>query len=252
MMTLQSFFQANPRAAVAFSGGVDSAYLLWAAKAYGAKVRAYYVKSPFQPLFELTDAVKLCRALAVPLTVLPVDVLTDEAVAKNDHLRCYHCKRRIFTAILKAAARDGFDLLLDGTNASDEASDRPGMRALSELHVLSPLRLSGLTKADIRQRSREAGLFTWDKPAYACLATRIPTGTAITREALCATEAAEGFLAALGFSDFRVRYFGGAAKIQVREAQLPRLLACREEILRQLSPLYDGVLLDLEVRPCKM
>ena len=88
MMTLQSFFQANPRAAVAFSGGVDSAYLLWAAKAYGAKVRAYYVKSPFQPLFELVDAVKLCRALAVPLTVLPVDVLTDEAVAKNDHLRC--------------------------------------------------------------------------------------------------------------------------------------------------------------------
>ena len=85
MMTLQSFFQANPRAAVAFSGGVDSAYLLWAAKASGAKVRAYYVKSPFQPLFELVDAVKLCRALAVPLTVLPVDVLTDEAIAKNDH-----------------------------------------------------------------------------------------------------------------------------------------------------------------------
>lgn len=252
MMDLQAFFQAHPRAAVAFSGGVDSAYLLWAARASGATVRAYYVKSPFQPLFELLDAVKLCRMLAVPLTVLPVDVLSDEAIAQNDDLRCYHCKRWIFTAILEAAARDGFDLLLDGTNASDEAADRPGMRALSELEVLSPLRLSALTKAEIRQRSREAGLFTHDKPAYACLATRIPTGTAITREALRAAETAEGYLAALGFSDFRVRYFDGAARIQVREAQLPRLLACREEILRQLSPLYDGVLLDLEVRPCKM
>lgn len=252
MMDLNSFFQDNPRAAVAFSGGADSAYLLWAARACGATVRAYYVKSSFQPLFELADAVKLCRALAVPLTVLPVDVLSDEAIARNDSLRCYSCKRRIFTAILKAAARDGFDLLLDGTNASDEASDRPGMRALSELQVLSPLRLCGLTKADIRKKSREAGLFTWDKPAYACLATRIPTGTAITPEALRATEAAEGYLASLGFSDFRVRFFDGAAKLQLPEAQLPRLLACREEIFRQLSPLYDGVLLDLEVRPCKM
>ena len=248
MMNLQSFFQANPRAAVAFSGGVDSAYLLWAAKASGAKVWAYYVKSPFQPLFELTDAVKLCRALAVPLTVLPVDVLSDEAIAKNDHLRCYSCKRRIFTAILEAAKRDGFDLLLDGTNASDEASDRPGMRALSELHVLSPLRLCGLTKAEIRQKSRDAGLFTWDKPAYACLATRVPTREAITPETLRKVEAAEEALFSLGYSDLRVRVFHGAARLQLPGQQLEQAAKEREAILQALAPWFDTVLLDLKER----
>lgn len=248
-MQLREFFAAHPKAALAFSGGVDSAYLLYAAKTCGADVTAYYVNSEFQPQFELDDARRLASALDMPLRVLPLAVLTDPTVAANPPDRCYYCKKRIFSAIAAAAEEDGFSLLLDGTNASDSADDRPGMRALRELSVRSPLRDCGLTKAEIRARSEAAGLFTWDKPAYACLATRVPTGETITAEKLAATERAEGFLAELGFSDFRVRQMNGAARIQLPEAQLPQLLQQRERILAALKPLYGTVLLDLEVRP---
>jgi uncharacterized protein len=122
------------------------------------------------------------------------------------------------------------------------------MKALEELSVLSPLRICGLTKAEIREKSREAGLFTWDKPSYACLATRVPTGTRITAEILEKTEKAEGYLFSLGFSDFRIRYLDGAAKIQMPRAQLPRVMEYREEILAELKKYYSAVLLDLEVR----
>ena len=122
------------------------------------------------------------------------------------------------------------------------------MRALRELHVRSPLRECGLSKREIRELSRQAGLFTWDKPAYACLATRIPTGEEITEEKLQKTEQAEAFLFSLGLTDFRVRSFAGAARIQVPEAQLPLLLAHRAAVLQALKPLYPAVLLDLEVR----
>ena len=137
---------------------------------------------------------------------------------------------------------------MDGTNASDDAGDRPGMRALRELSVRSPLRECGLTKRDVRMLSRDAGLFTWDKPAYACLATRIPTGQPITARDLAVTEAAESDLFSLGFTDFRVRLVGRSAKIQLPAAQMPRLLECRQEILQRLGPDYDGVWLDLEGR----
>ena len=139
-------------------------------------------------------------------------------------------------------------MLLDGTNASDDASDRPGVRALAELSVLSPLRICSLTKDEIRRLSKEAGLFTWDKPAYACLATRIPAGDAITLEKLRATERAEGALFEMGFRDFRVRRMGDTAKIQLREDQLSMALANRERILSALQTDYSAVLLDLEVR----
>ena len=122
------------------------------------------------------------------------------------------------------------------------------MRALRELQVRSPLRECGLTKPEIRRLSREAGLFTWNKPAYACLATRIPAGTAITPELLARTERAESRLTELGFSDLRVRTFHDCARIQLPAAQLPQALARREEILAALRPEYAGVLLDLEVR----
>ena len=118
------------------------------------------------------------------MEVLPIDVLCHEKVTANPPDRCYHCKQQIFGKILEKAKADGFSLVLDGTNASDDAADRPGMRALAELKVRSPLRECGLTKAVIREKSMEAGLFTWDKPAYACLATRIPTGEVITAEKL--------------------------------------------------------------------
>ena len=247
-MTLSRFFTDNPKAAIAFSGGVDSAFLLYVAVSSGAEVTAYYIKTDFQPQFELDDALHLAKQLNVPMKVLPLDILCRETVTANPADRCYHCKKAIFTAITQAAAADGYTLLLDGTNASDEEADRPGFRALRELSVRSPLRECGLTKAEIRRLSREAGLFTHDKPAYACLATRIPTGEPITKEKLAATEAAEGYLAKLGFRDFRVRCPGGIARLQLREEDLPLLLRHRQKILDTLKQHYSGVTLDLEVR----
>ena len=247
-MTLTEFFHENQKAAIAFSGGVDSAYLLYAALQSGADVRAYYVKSAFQPQFELDDARRLAETLSADMRVLDVDILADETVAANPPDRCYHSKRRIFSAIAAAAAADGYTLLLDGTNASDDAGDRPGMRALRELSVRSPLRECGLTKPEIRRLSREAGLFTWDKPAYACLATRVPAGERLTAEKLENTERAEDFLFSLGFADFRVRLFNGAARLQLPAEQLPRLLERRAEILSELKKTYSAVVLDLEVR----
>ena len=164
-MTLNEFFREHPRVALAFSGGVDSAYLLYAALQAGAQVRAYYVKSPFQPGFELEDARRLARELGADMVELPLDVLTDENVVKNPANRCYYCKKRIFSAILNAARADGFDLLMDGTNASDDLSDRPGFRALQELQVRSPLREAGLTKPEIRELSRQAGVEIADDEA---------------------------------------------------------------------------------------
>lgn len=247
-MTLQDFFRDTPKAALAFSGGVDSAYLLYAAVQSGADVRAYYVKSAFQPQFELEDAQRLAEMLSADMRVLPVDILSAGEVAANPPDRCYHCKKRIFSAIAGAARADGYTVLLDGTNASDDAGDRPGMRALRELSVRSPLRECGLTKPEIRRLSREAGLFTWDKPAYACLATRIAAGVPITREKLESTERAEDFLFSLGFTDFRVRMLGSAAKLQVPASQLDRVLQHRERILEELKKTHSSVLLDLEVR----
>ena len=247
-MTLQEFFRQHPKSALGFSGGVDSSYLLYAGISAGAEVRPYFIKTAFQPAFELEDAKRLCAQLGAELSIIELDALANPDVAKNPANRCYYCKTGLFGALQKRALEDGYTVLLDGTNASDEAGDRPGMQALSELHVLSPLRLCGLTKPQIRELSREAGLFTWDKPAYACLATRIPTGEEITEEKLQKTEQAEAFLFSLGLTDFRVRSFAGAARIQVPEAQLPQLLAHRTKILQALKPLYAAVFLDLEVR----
>ena len=246
---LLDWLRAQGKVAVAFSGGVDSAYLLWAAAESGADAAAYYVSTAFQPAFEGEDARRLCAALGVTLRTVEVDVLDCGDVTENGPRRCYFCKQKLFTAMQSAAAADGFALLCDGTNGSDDAADRPGMAALRELHVVSPLREAGLTKAEIRELSRAAGLFTWDKPAYACLATRIPTGTAITAADLQRTERAENYLASLGFRDFRVRLFGGAARIQLRENQFPLFMQHREAIVTTLRQWYDAVLLDGEVRP---
>lgn len=248
-MNLQEFFKENPKVALAFSGGVDSSYLLYAGMKYGADVKAYYVKALFQPQFEMDDAMRLAEQLKAPVRVLRADVLSDPVVVSNPSNRCYYCKKVIFNMIMKAAAEDGYTVLLDGTNASDDAGDRPGMKALQELQVKSPLRECGLVKSEIRRLSKEGGLFTWDKPSYACLATRIPTGCEITAEKLQKTEAAEDFLFSLGFSDFRVRMMpNGAARLQLPENQLPLLMEKRAEILNELKKHYPAVLLDLEVR----
>ena len=247
-MELKQFFEIHPEVAIAFSGGVDSTYLLYAAKQYGKRVKAYYVKTAFQPQFELEDAFRLAAELDADMDVLYVDILCNSVIASNPADRCYHCKKELFSHILKAAKEDGFSVLLDGTNASDEASDRPGMRAITELSVRSPLRECGLTKKEIRRLSKEAGLFTDDKPAYACLATRIPTGEPITKDKLLRTERAESYLSDIGFRDFRVRCQGNMAKLQITENDLPLLIQQRDAILRELKNHYTSIVLDLEVR----
>lgn len=248
-MTLQEFFGAHPKAALAFSGGVDSSYLLYAARQLGADVKAYYVKTAFQPEFEYQDALRLASQLGADIQVLTLDVLACPDVTVNPKNRCYFCKQHIFGNILRQAKADGYDTVLDGTNASDQVSDRPGMKALQEMKVLSPLRLTGLTKAEIRRLSQEAGLFTWDKPSYACLATRIPAGTEITGADLARTEWAEDHLMSLGFRDLRVRQLGGdLALVQLPEAQMDTFLALRGEITSTLKTRYAGVILDMEAR----
>ena len=247
-MTLEQFFQENPRCALGFSGGVDSAYLLYAGVRAGADIRPYFIKTAFQPAFELADAKKLAAGLGAEVTVLELDALADPRVAANTADRCYFCKQNLFRTLKERAIADGYPVLLDGTNASDEAGDRPGMRALAELSVRSPLRECGLTKAEIRARSREAGLFTWDKPAYACLATRVPAGEAITADLLARVEGAEDALFRLGYTDFRVRVFHSAARLQLPRGQMERAVREAETIQAALKPYFTPILLDLEGR----
>ena len=246
-MTLQEFFAENPRAAIAFSGGVDSSYLLYAAVQCGADVHAYFAKTAFQPQFELDDAQRLAESVGAKLTVLELDALSSEDVARNPANRCYYCKQNIFGNLKRAAAEDGFTLILDGTNASDDAGDRPGMRALREMDVRSPLRECGLTKAEIRRLSHEAGLFTWDKPAYACLATRIPAGRRIEPGDLRDIESAEAALRALGYSDLRVRLTERGARLELPESQIECAAFQRAAILDILGG-FGEVTLDLRGR----
>ena len=247
-MTLEQFFQENPRCALGFSGGVDSAYLLYAGVKAGADIKPYFIKTAFQPAFELADAQKLAAGLGVEVAVLELDALADPRVAANPADRCYFCKQNLFRTLKDRAIADGYPVLLDGTNASDEAGDRPGMRALAELSVRSPLRECGLTKAEIRARSKEAGLFTWDKPAYACLATRVPAGEAITADLLARVEGAEDALFRLGYTDFRVRVFHSAARLQLPRGQMERAVREAEELRQALKPYFTPILLDLEGR----
>jgi len=247
-LDLQSFFKQNNKVALAFSGGVDSSYLFYAAINYGAIVQAYYVKSVFQPKFELEDALRLAKTLNSNIKILETDILSRPLVAQNLTNRCYHCKKIIFSMIMEAAYKDGFQILIDGTNASDDEKSRAGMQALKEFSVYSPLRECNLTKTEIRRLSKEANLFTWNKPAYACLATRIPTGTEITKEKLYKTEMAENYLFSLGFSDFRIRLLEDTAKIQVPLSQMQKVIENREKIVAELKKYYNSVLMDLEVR----
>lgn len=250
-MTIQEFFQNNPIAAIAFSGGVDSAWLLHEAATYAERTAAYFVKTPFQPDFELEDAQETAQKIGVPLTVLDFNILTVPEAAANPPDRCYYCKHALFTRLLDRAHADGFPLVLDGSNASDDAGDRPGMRALRELGIRSPLRECGVTKSDIRRLSREAGLPVWDKPSYACLATRIPTGTAITAKDLHRVAEGEAALMKLGLSDFRLRLRGEDALLQVRAEQLPLARQLLANPPAALIGNFNAVMLDQTPRAAR-
>lgn len=218
-MQLSDFFEQNPRGAVAYSGGVDSSLLVWAAMKYGRDWRAYYVHSAFQPAFELEDAKQVAAQCGMPLTVIEADIFQHPEVIANPANRCYYCKHRIFAAILRQGASDGYSLVIDGTNASDDAGDRPGMKALPG--VRGPLSPSGVRPDQRRcpcavQGGRPVRL---EQALLRLPATRIPAGTPITEEALRKVEQGEDLLASMGFRDFRIRLRGGAAVIQVTEDQ---------------------------------
>lgn len=241
-MELSQFFKEHNKIAIAFSGGVDSAYLLYSAKQNNADVKAYYVNSQFQPQFEMDDAIRLANQLDVDMKIIELDVLSFDDVRRNSDKRCYYCKRRIFSSIIENAKNDGFTTILDGTNASDDADDRPGMRALGELSVLSPLRLCGLTKDEIRALSRDAGLFTWDKPAYACLATRIKPNEEITLDALEKVEKAEMFMMSMGFSSHRVRVSNDIATIKIAPEQNELYSQYKDIIHNELIQYFDKIM----------
>lgn len=247
-MDLNTFFAENDKVAVAFSGGVDSSYLLYEAVNFGADVAAYYVKSQFQPDFEFRDAVKIAGQCGVVLKVIEIDVLADETVRSNPPDRCYFCKNVIMRSILREALKGGYEVIIDGTNASDDVNDRPGFRALRELNIRSPLRECGITKEEVRQLAREAGLHVWNKPAYACLATRIPHGEKITAEKLAVTEKAESILYDMGYRDFRVRMRGENALIQIPSDQHARAVSEYEKIKAKLSAMYGRVEIDETAR----
>ncbi|MCL1799596.1 MAG: ExsB family transcriptional regulator [Eggerthellaceae bacterium] len=182
--TLDEFCAEHPRVALAFSGGGDSSYLLSALLDRSVQVKAYFVQSAFQYPFETADARRVACELGAELEVIELDVLSQEAICANPPDRCYLCKRFIFGAIQGQMAREGFSVLVDGTNATDDPARRPGFRALAELGVLSPLRLAGLGKDEVRQAAHACGLFTADKPNFSCLATKVETGTPLTAELL--------------------------------------------------------------------
>ena len=247
-MNLVEYLTSLGNIAVALSGGVDSSYLAYAAKQSGIPCKAYTVKSQFVPQFELNDAKKIAEFIDIPLEIIDIDVLAHDDVTSNPDNRCYYCKHHVFTTIGEYAKRDGFTVICDGTNASDDIDDRPGMRAIAELSVKSPLRDCGLTKSVIRKSAPQANLFTWNKPSYACLATRFQAGQRITSHDLEHIELAEKYLFSLDLSDFRVRLIGNNAKIQVPENQIAIVIKNRIEILTYLKSMFDDVVLDLEVR----
>ena len=231
--------------AVAFSGGVDSTYLLHeAVKAGKEKVTALIMKTPSVPERELDEAVAFCKSRGISFFVLPADPFSAAGFKENGRDRCYICKHFLFSALLEKAKEEGIPFVADGTNADDRKEFRPGLRALKELDIRSPLAEAGLTKKEIRELSEKEGLPTWNKPSFSCLATRFPYGEELTVEKLRRTEAAENLLAELGFTQRRVRVHGNLARIEVLPAEIPLLLERRDMIssrLEELGFLYTTV-----------
>jgi uncharacterized protein len=220
-------------AAVAFSGGVDSSFLCHAAfAALGQKAIAVTVVSPMLPKSEIDCASALARKVGIEHLFIEESEI-DEEVAANPKERCYYCKKLEFGHILDAAAKRGIRVVLDGSNFDDLSDYRPGLKALAELGIVSPLREAALTKAEIRELSRRFDLPTWDKPAFACLASRIPYGEPIDKTKLSRVEKAEDTLRSFGFRQFRVRSHGDIARIEVAPEERRRFFD--EAILDNIS-----------------
>ncbi len=239
--SINEFFAMHGKVALAYSGGVDSALLLYFAADCGAEVKAYCVRSQFQPYFETDDAIRLASDISCECRLIDIDILKNASVAVNAKDRCYHCKKNILSEIAACAKSDGFDTVIDGTNADDDLNERAGARALKEAGALSPLRLCGFTKLMIRELSQKHGLFTFDKPSYSCLATRVAAGTALSAELLKKIENAEAYLFDLGYKNFRVRVDGQSAKIEIDGRQEEKFKIEQDKIFKNLAQYFDSV-----------
>jgi uncharacterized protein len=235
---------------VAFSGGADSAYLAWAAnRALGQQAIAVTADSPSMPRTHLRDASEFARDFGIRHEIIRTAEFENPLYLRNEPDRCFHCKDELFTCLDRMAAERGVDSVCYGINLDDTGDFRPGHRAAAEHRVRSPLLEARLTKQEIRDLSREAGLPTWDRPAAACLSSRIPHGTPVTPENLAMVEQGEEALKRLGFRQFRVRHHGTIARIEIGAEEMPRALT--PEMVREMARVFRAlgfqfVTLDLE------
>jgi len=247
---LRQILAGQARLIVAYSGGVDSAFLAWMAhQALGGQMLAVIADSASLARTHLEDALAFAREHAMPVEVVETQELENPAYVRNDAMRCFHCKDELFTVLERYREARGFDAIAYGVNADDEGDFRPGQQAARQHRVLAPLAEAGLTKAEIRELARRADLRVWDKPASACLSSRLEYGRAVTPEALSVIERGEDALRGLGFRQFRVRHHGDIVRIEIAGEELPRALTA--EMAREFTSVFQQlgfkfVTLDLE------
>jgi pyridinium-3,5-biscarboxylic acid mononucleotide sulfurtransferase len=247
---LDAKIRALGRTLVAYSGGVDSAFLAWAAhEVLGVDMLAVIADSPSLARTHLADAIAFAHEQGIPLEVIATSELDRAEYIRNDGSRCFHCKDELFTVMEAFRATRGFDSIAYGVNVDDQGDFRPGQAAARQHHVAAPLLDAGLTKVEIRELAQSANLRVWDKPASACLSSRIEYGRPVTREALSTVERGEDAIRALGFRQFRVRHHGEIVRIEISRDELPRALCA--EMAEEFSRIFKGlgfkfVTLDLE------